>query len=408
MKLYTESATDTSMPLGGVKVVEIGAFIAAPFATMQLADLGADVIKLENPDGGDPMRAIGPFLNGASSTFIRLNRNKRCIAVNLKSDEGIELVREVLSDADVLVENLRPGALGSVGLDYASVSEVNPRLVYLSASGWGQDGPLASLAGLDIMAQARSGLMSITGEPDGGPVKVGVPICDLVCGLYLALAAVAALRALDSTGHGQRVDVSLFESAVSFMVWEAGRYFATGEPGERLGSAHQNMAPYQAIRASDGWVTVGAVTPKTWTGFCTALGMADLLSDPRLGDAYGRYAHRAELIQSIERTTTQMPSVEIIDRLNAMGVPCAPIASTSQVFTDEHLAAREFFWEANHPGVGPVRQIGSPMQFSRTTTRRDAAGPLLGAHTREVMRELGCADERIADLAARGVVSLGS
>src|SRR5918911_5052823 len=236
--------------LAGIRVVEVGNFMAAPFCTLQLADLGADVVKVENPDGGDQVRTTAPFLEGESSSFVRLNRNKRSLALDLKAARGKEVFRRLIGRADVLVENLRPGTMADLELDYARLAALNPRLVYVAASGWGQDGPLSPLAGLDIMAQARSGLMSITGEPGGDPAKVGVPMCDLVCALYGALGAVSALRVRDQSGEGQFVDLSLFEAGVSLAVWEAGKYFATGEIPGPLGSAHQNNAPYQAIRAA--------------------------------------------------------------------------------------------------------------------------------------------------------------
>lgn len=401
------SADDNSHgtpPLTGVRVLELGAHMAAPFATMQLADLGAEVIKIESPGAGDPVRANGPFLDSESSPFVRLNRNKRSVAVDLKSPEGARLLHQLAGTADVLVENLRPGAMRRLGLGHDELRRNNPRLVYVSASGWGQDGPLAALPGLDIMAQARSGIMSITGEPDSGPVKAGVPVCDLVCGLYGALAAVAALRAREATGEGQYIDVSLFESAVSLTIWEAGRYFATGEAGQRLGSAHQTNAPYQAVRSRDGWVTVGAITPNTWTGFATALGLEELLTDPRYATTTARHAHRDTLVPAIEEVTAALDGAEIIARLDAAGVPCAPIATTDRVFTDPHLDARGFFWDAEHPRLGPVRQLGSPMRFSGTPARRGAAGPVLGADTTEVLRTLGYPPERIDALLASGVV----
>jgi crotonobetainyl-CoA:carnitine CoA-transferase CaiB-like acyl-CoA transferase len=384
--------------------VEIGAFMAAPFAAMQLADLGAEVVKVEHPQGGDPLREIGPFVGGEGSTFVRLNRNKRSLAADLKSEQGRDVVRALMTEADVVVENLRPGGMARLGLDYATLAEANPRLIYASGSGWGQDGPLAALAGLDIMAQARSGLMSVTGEPHGGPVKVGVPICDLVCGLYLSLAVVSALRSREATGRGQHVDVSLFESAVSLTLWEAGRYFATGEVGRRLGSAHQNTAPYQAVRARDGWVTLGAVTPRTWQGMCAALDLQHLADDPRLADAHDRHDHRGELIPAIEAATAVLTVEEVVDRLDAAGVPCAPIATTDQVFTDEHLTARGFFWDVEHPAAGTVRQLASPMRFSGTPVRRGPAGPSLGADTREVLGRLGYSDRGIAELIDSGAV----
>jgi formyl-CoA transferase len=376
-------------PLAGITVLEVGAFMAAPFATMQLADLGARVLKIENPAGGDPVRATGPFVEGESSPFARLNRNKESVALDLKSPQGKAAFLALVERSDVLVENLRPGAMRGLGLGYDDLRAVNPALVYASASGWGQDGPLAALPGLDIMAQARGGLMSITGTPDGEPAKVGVPICDLVCALYVALGVTAALRERDRTGEGQHIDVSLLESGVSFAVWEAGKYFVTGEVGRPLGSAHQSTAPYQAVRSADGHITVGAVTPKTWTAFCSALGLDDLLADERYATSFTRHAHRDTLIPAIEAVTTTRKTAELVETLDAAGVPCAPISDYGQVFTDDHLNTREYFWDAPHPTMGDVRQLGSPMRFSRTPARRGSAGPLLGSGTRAALLDAG-------------------
>ncbi|PSL00620.1 formyl-CoA transferase [Murinocardiopsis flavida] len=383
--------TQNEAPLRGVTVLEVGVFMAAPFAAMQLADLGARVIKIEPPDSGDPTRATGPFLDGESSPFVRLNRNKESVALDLKSESGAEAFRGLVAQADVLVENLRPGAMARLGFGPDALLALNPRLVYASGSGWGQDGPLSALPGLDIMAQARSGLMSITGTPESGPVKIGVPMCDLVCGLYLALGVTAALRHRDSTGEGQHIDVSLLESGVSFAVWEAGGYFATGETGRRNGSAHQKQAPYQAVRAKDGWVTVGAITPPTWAGFCTALGRDDLLADERYATSGERLALRHELIPAIERTTLTWTVEELVAAWEAAGVPCAPIADHAMAFTDPHLTERGFFWDAPHPRLGEVRQLGSPMRMSATPARRAAAGPALGQDTEPVLAEFGIA-----------------
>jgi crotonobetainyl-CoA:carnitine CoA-transferase CaiB-like acyl-CoA transferase len=391
-------------PLSGVRVVEVGNFMAGPFCAMQLADLGADVVKVENPEGGDFARDSAPFLEGESSPFMRLNRNKRSLALDLKAPEGKTLFVALVQRADVVIENLRPGTMSDLGLGYPRLAELNPGLVYVAASGWGQDGPYAQLAGLDIMAQGMSGLMSITGEPGGDPVKVGVPICDLVCALYGALAAVTALRARERDGRGQFIDVSLLESGVSLAVWEAGRFFATGEVPAPLGSAHQVSAPYQAIRASDGAFTVGATSPRTWPAFCAALGHPEWAERPELKDNAGRHARRAELIGMIEAVTLTEPSAAWVERLQAAGVPCGLIQTYDQVFADPQLAARDFIWRGRHATAGDVEQLGSPMRFSASPTVRGAAGPLLGQHSAEVLTELGCTGEEIARLVAAGVV----
>lgn len=378
--------TDASTaPLAGVTVLEIGVFMAGPFATMQLADLGARVIKVENPQGGDQTRATGPHVEGESAPFALLNRNKESVTIDLKSEDGRAAFLELARRADVLVENLRPGTLSRLGLGWGELHEVNPRLVYASASGWGQDGPLSPLPGLDIMAQARSGLMSITGHPGMPPAKVGVPICDLTAALYVALAVVAALRERDRSGEGQYIDVSLMESGVSLAVWEAGGFFTDGRVGGPNGSAHQNQAPYQAVVTQDGYVTIGATTPRNWKAFCETLGLESLLENPRYAGAWERLEHREELIAEIEAETSTRTTAEIVELLNEAGVPCAPISDYGQVFTDEHLLARDFFWDSPHPVMGTVRQLGSPMRFSRTPTVRRSAGPVLGADNDTVL-----------------------
>ncbi|HEY4914775.1 MAG TPA: CoA transferase [Candidatus Dormibacteraeota bacterium] len=378
-----------SPPLTGIRVVEVGNYMAAPFCAMQLADLGAEVIKVEHPDGGDQVRQSAPLIEGEGSTFMRLNRNKRSIALDLKTEKGKEIFRRLAGTADVLVENLRPGTMHDLGLEYEILQRINPALIYVAASGWGQDGPLRDQPGMDIMAQARSGLMSITGTPGGEPVKVGVPMCDLVCALYGALAAVAALYERRQTGKGQFIDVSLLEAGVSLAIWEAGSFFATGAIPQPSGSAHQSAAPYQAFRAADGWLTIGATTKPNWTALCQALGLEALVEDERYLDSNRRFRNRVALAATIESVTLTEQVDHWLAVLGEAGVPCAPIQDFGQVFTDPHLLSRQYFWDASHPKAGPVRQLGSPMRFSRTPVRRDSAGPLLGEDTAGVLAELG-------------------
>jgi crotonobetainyl-CoA:carnitine CoA-transferase CaiB-like acyl-CoA transferase len=389
-------------PLSGIRVVEVGNFMAVPFCGMQLADLGADVIKVENPHGGDLTRATGPFIKGESSNFVRLNRNKRSVALDLKSADGKALFERLAERADVVIENLRPGTMDGLDLGYAALCARTPRLIYLAATGFGNDGPYAQLAGLDIIAQAMSGLMSITGEPGAPPVKVGVPIADLSCALYATIAVLAALRARDRDGRGQFIDVSLLESAASFAVWEAGRYFATGEVPSPSGSAHQAIAPYQAFRSSDGYFTFGANTQAHWLRACAALELDALTGDERFTTNELRVANRPALVAAIEARTGTQPSSVWTERLTAAGIPCGPILTFDRVFTDPHLAQRHFFVDAPHRTLGAVRQIGSPMRFSETPVRIERAGPLLGGDTVEVLRELGVDDDELARLAGSG------
>ncbi len=400
-------------PLEGIRVVEVGNYMAGPFCAMQLADLGADVVKIESPAaGGDEVRRTGPFISPAgsaepaeSSNFVRLNRNKRSLALDLKAPEGKEVFRRLVGTADVVVENLRPGTMADLELDYPRLREINPGLVYVAASGWGQTGPYSQLAGLDIMAQGMSGLMSITGEPDRDPVKVGVPVTDLVCALYGALACVSALRARERDGRGQFIDVCLFEAGVSLAVWEAGRYFATAEVPQPLGSAHQTSAPYQAIRAADGHFTVGATSIRNWESFCAVLGHPEWIEDERFKDNPSRHRNRPSLIPMIEEITRTRPMEHWISRLQEAGVPCGPIQTYDEVFGDPHLNERGFFWDAPHSTLGPaVRQLGSPMRLSETPVVRRAAGPLLGEHSAAVLGELGYSEEDVTRLAEARVI----
>ena len=393
-------------PLAGLRVVELARVLAGPWAGQLLADLGADVVKVENPaSGGDEVRQTAPFLDsGESSNFVRLNRNKRSLALDLKSAEGKQVFRDLVARADVVVENLRPGTMADLELDYPRLAELNPGLVYVAASGWGQDGPYSHLAGLDIMAQGMSGLMSITGEPGRDPVKVGVPVTDLVCALYGALACVSALRARERDGKGQLIDVCLFEAGVSLEVWEAGRYFGSGEVPQPLGSAHQTSAPYQAVRAADGFFTVGATSMRNWQAFCAAMEHPEWAADERFLDNPARHRNRDSLIPLVEAVTVTRPRAHWIERLQAAGVPCGAIQRYDEVAADAHLQARGFFWDAPSTVSGPVRQVGSPMRFRETPVRRDHAGPRLGEHSAEVLGELGRTPEQISDLGARGVI----
>ena len=395
-----------SPPLAGIRVLEVGNYMAGPFCGLQLADLGAEVIKIENPDGGDQVRLVAPLIEGEGSAFMRLNRNKRSIALDLKTVAGREVFRKLVATADVVVENLRPGTMNDLGLDYDALRHISPGLIYVGASGWGQDGPLKDLPGMDIMAQARSGLMSITGMPDGDPVKVGVPVCDLVCALYGALAAVSALYSRRETGLGQFIDVSLFEAGVSLAIWEAGRYFATGEVPRPLGSAHQSNAPYQAFRAADGWITLGATTKHNWTALCRATGLESLLADTRYRDTNLRHANRESLAATLEEVLVSKPTAHWLAVLGAAGVPCAPIQDFGQVFNDPHLAARGYFWDAPHSTAGKVRQLGSPMRMSRTPVRRDRAAPLLGEDSGALLAELGYQQSDIEHLLELRVVKI--
>ena len=393
----------TQPPLAGVRVLEVGNYMAGPFCGMQLADLGADVIKVEDPRGGDLSRRLEPIVDGESGNFVRLNRGKRSIALDLKRPAGNAAFRRLAAQADVIVENLRPGTMSDLGLAPRELLDANPRLIYAAVTGWGLDGPYADRPALDIIVQAMSGLMSITGEPGRAPVKVGVSISDLAAGLYATIAVMGALAVRARDGRGQLVDVSMFEASVSLAVWEAGTYFTTGEVPRAAGSAHKLVGPYQAIRASDGHFVIGATTPPNWTAFCRALGLEHLERDPRFADATARRERAEALIPLIEEVTATRPAAHWIALLRDAGVPCGEIQDYGHVFNDAHLAAREFFVDLVHPRLGSLKALGTPLRFESSRARIDRAGPMLGEHSRDVLAEAGYDAGEIDQLVRSGV-----
>lgn len=391
-------------PLRGLRVLELANFMAGPYCGLVLADFGADVIKVENPGGGDFSRATAPFLAGESAGFLALNRNKRSFSLNLKDPRGRELYLRLAERVDVIVENLRPGTTADLGISYETIKARNPQIIYCAISGYGQTGPYSQRPGLDLILQGMSGLMSITGEPGRPPVKVGVPIADLATALFAANAIQAAYIARLRLGQGQYIDVSLFESAVALEVWETSGYFATGDVPGPLGSAHRVSAPYQAVRTADGYITIGAATPRTWSALCATLGLEALEADPRFANNARRKENEAVLAALIETVTCRETSAYWYQRLTAAGVPCGIIKSIDQVVADPHLAARGFIRDLPHPRLGQVRATGSPLHFSQTPVRLDRAGPLLGEHNGEVLAELGIGVAERMELEAAGII----
>jgi formyl-CoA transferase len=393
-------------PLEGLRIVDLTRALAGPFCTMMLGDLGADVIKVERPSHGDESRGWGPpFVGepygpypGESAYFLATNRNKRSITVNLKSETGQQIVRQLAANADALVENFRTGTLDGMGLGYDTLREANPRLVYCSISGYGRTGPYAERPGYDFVIQAEGGMMGITGPEEGPPYRVGIPIVDITAGMVAATAILAALRARDLSGKGQLVDLSLLDSQAALLTNVASNYLIGGDGPRRLGNAHPNITPYEAFRARDRWFALAAANNRQWSALCNTIDRPDLIADPRFADNGARVAHRAELRATLDQAFQTRDAGEWLHTLRQAGLPCGPINTVPEVFDHPQAGAREMVLETQHPTAGTLHFPGFPYKLSGTPAALRLPPPRLGQHTEQVLAEL--LDYPSADVAA--------
>jgi crotonobetainyl-CoA:carnitine CoA-transferase CaiB-like acyl-CoA transferase len=393
-------------PLTGMRVMDFTRALAGPHCTLLLGDMGAEVIKIERVEGGDEVRRMGPpFLNGESAAFMASNRNKKSLTVNLKDARGREICVRLATQVDVLVENFRPGVMTKLGLDYPTLSQINPRLIYCSISGFGQTGPLSAQGGYDTVAQGMGGIMAVTGVPGGPPVKAGVPVVDLGTGMFGALGVLAAYIAREKTGRGQHIDTSLLDCAVALGLIDGSDYLASGEIPVPLASAHRRIAPHGAFRTKDGYITIAAdAAPRTWQTLCQILGKEDMAHDPRLADNTQRRKNLSFLIEQIEEATTQQESAVWLERLHAAGIPCGPVYNYDKVFQDPQVLARDLLVENTHPTAGRVRMVGKPLKFSETPATNLVPAALLGEHTTAILQSLGYTADEIRQLRQEGVV----
>jgi len=392
-----------SGPLTGVKVLELAQIMAGPTCGMMLADLGADVIKVERVPGGDDTRRMDrPSVQGESASFMAMNRNKRGIALNLKLPAAQAALKRMAARADVLTENYRKGTLEKLGLGYEVLQKINPALIYCSISGYGRTGPYADKGGFDLIAQGMSGLMAVTGEAGRAPVKSGGPVCDINAGLLGALGVVAAYVHRMKTGEGQLVDTSLFEAGIQQTYWQSAIYFATGVAPGPTGSAHILSAPYQAFRAADGWLTIGGANQGNWERLVSVLKAPQWLADPRFASNAERMQHLEALTEVMNEKIRAWKTKDLIAALDAAGVPCGPINSIADVAADPHALAREMVVVLQHPRAGRTRALGLPVKLSRTPGKVSRPAPVLGQHTREVLAEFGFSAAEIDALVASG------
>jgi len=396
-------------PLAGMRVLELAQIMAGPTAGMMLADMGADVVKVEKLPGGDDSRGYRePRVNGVSAPFLILNRNKRGIALNLKHARGREVLLRLVRNADVLTENYRRGALEKLGLGYDVLSKANPGLIYCAISGYGRDGPYADKGGFDLIAQGVSGLMSITGEPDGPPVKTGNPVADINAGILAVTGILAAWAHRLKTGEGQIVDTSLMEAALQQTYWHAAIHFATGESPGPTGSAHILTAPYQAFRAKDGWINIGGANQANWERIAEGLGHPEWRDDARFRTNSDRMANLPALTTLMNAALATRTKAEWIDTFDAAGVPVGPVNSIGEALSHPQALARGMVVDLVHPQAGATKALGCPVHFSATPTSVTRPAPMLGEHTREVLAEAGYSDAEIDAFAAEGVVEAPS
>lgn len=391
--------------LSGMRVLELAQIMAGPTCGMMLADLGADVIKIEKTDGGDDARGYrDPRINGVSAPFLMLNRNKRAIALDLKTPEGKEVLLRMVRDADVLIENFRKGTLEKLGLGYDVLSEINPGLIYCAISGYGRTGPAADKGGFDLIAQGYTGLMSITGEEGGPPLRTGNSIADINAGILAAVGILAAYQHKQKTGRGQIVETSLIEAGLQQLYWHAAIHFATGESPGPSGSAHVLATPYQAFPTQDGHIIVGGANEKNWERIAQVLGRPEWLSDPRYRLNSDRMRHRDTLLPAMAEILRTKPSADWLAAFDAAGVPAGPVHSIGEALSHPQTLAREMVVEQQHPEAGPVKSIGLPIKLSETPARYVRPSPRLGEDTRALLSECGYGEKQIAEMLRAGVV----
>ncbi|MCC7126640.1 MAG: CoA transferase [Acidobacteria bacterium] len=388
--------------LDDIVVIDVTQVMAGPYCTMVLADMGARVIKVE-PPAGDSTRRMAGAEGDDSPAFAAVNRGKRGIVLDLAQDGGRDVLARLARNADVLVENFRPGVMARLGLDYTTLAADNPRLIYASISGFGQTGPFAQRGGFDLVAQGMSGIMSVTGEPDGPPTKCGLPITDLGAGLFALSGILAALHWRSRSGFGQHIDTSLFEAGLALSVWESAEYFSTGQTPQRLGSAHRMVAPYQAFRCADGYINIGAANDRAFARLAATLGHEDWLTDTRFATATTRVQHREALVSVIEAITMTATRDAWMARFDAAGIPCGPILDYAEAFAHPQTTARAMQVTTEHPLTGARTSVGSPLKLSSTPLNDTRRAPMLGEHTDEVLSSFGYSDDEIERLRAAGV-----
>jgi len=389
--------------LAGLRVLDVTQFMAGPFCATILADLGADVIKIEPPSGDATRQMVGKK-GTESPSFNAVNRGKRSLVLNLKTADGQQIFKRLARSTDILIENYRPGVMHGLGLGYETLSEINRGLIYASISGYGQSGPNRTKGGFDLIAQGVSGIMSVTGEPGGPPVKAGIPLTDLGAALFATTGILAALNHRHATGNGQYIDTSLVEAGVALSVWEATEYFSGPDIPAPLGSAHRMNAPYQAIHCADGYVTIGANTDRLFERLCGVLGHPEWAREPDFLHNGDRVRNRAKLASLVEHVMSQQPRQHWLQAFDAADIPCGPINDYAQVFADPQVAAREMVLETDHPVLGRLRTLGSPIKLSATPADATRRAPLLGEHTDQILEEVGLSVEEIRELRRTGAV----
>ena len=390
--------------LENIRVVDLTRTLAGPFCTMMLGDMGADVVKIEEPERGDETRGWTPFWNGESTQFVSFNRNKRSVSVNLKEKEGVAIIHALASRADVMTESFRAGALDRMGLGYEAIRKIKPDIIYCSISGYGRTGPMAQKPGYDLLIQAYSGLMNLTGDPDGMPMRVGFSLVDLFTGMMAFGSIMTALYHRQQTGQGQWIEAALLDGQVAALSYHAAAYLATGNEPQRMGSGHPSLVPYQSFPASDGFFIVGVANQGLWTRFCNGIGRPDLLEDPRFLTNDDRVAHRSECVQVLSEIFQADAVAHWVEVITEAGVPCGPINRVSDVVADPQVLARGMIAGIDHPNVPDLRVPGSPLKLTETPPSVRHHPPLLGQHNREVLEELGYAPAEIARLEDAAVI----